>query len=205
MEVCYLQKNKNEWWFTDIRVTHIVIPQHQQDAKGVTCCQFKLSDERWCGWGWFLASPSHPDSDYSNFPFCLTGWPHYNSRTQWLLHCSVLHLHDKKKDSCGRAGKNVRLWDQLQSTGWDKSTIPCENCSHSKLWIGSSPHWFKLWLMELNKRPVLGTVAETHQTGPNWTGAELAWWYNRAMNYQGLFQLAWYALLLCYYTVCSVK
>lgn len=126
-------------------------------------------------------------------------------RTQWLLHCSVLHLHDKKKDSCGRTAKNVRLWDQLQSTGWDKSTIPCENCSHSKLWIGSSLHWFKLWLMELNKRPVLGTVAETHQTGPNWTGAELAWWFNRARNYQGLFQLAWYALLLCYYTVCSVK
>lgn len=104
-----------------------------------------------------------------------------------------------------KKGKNVRFWDRLQSTVWDKSTIPCENGSHLNLWISSRLHWFKLWLMEQNKRPVLGTCVEAHQIMPNWTRAGLAWWYNRAGNYQGLFQLAWYGLVLCYYTVCSVK
>lgn len=106
--------------------------------------------------------------------------------------------------------KNRLLWESREecealSTVWDKSTIPCENGSHSNLWIGSSLHWFKLWLVEQNKRPVSGTGAEAHQTRPNWTGAGLAWWYNRARNYQGLFQLAWYGLVLCYYTVLQCK
>lgn len=94
--------------------------------------------------------------------------------------------------------KNERLWDQLQSTVWDKSASPCENCSHWKLWIGSSLHCFKLWLMEQNKRPFLGTNAEAHQTKPNWTMTGLALRYNRARNYQGLFQLAWCGLVLQY-------
>lgn len=143
------------------------------------------------------------------WPFCL-GWPRYKSLWEnsmaLALFCFIPAWQKKKeKESCGREGKNVRLWDQLQSTVWDKSAIPCENGSHSNLWIGSRLHWFKLWLMEQNKRPVLGTGAGAHHTRPNWTRAGLAWWYNRARNYQGLFQLAWYGLVLCYYTVCSVN
>lgn len=154
-----------------------------------------------------LASQTHPSSDYSNLatlhrPTTLQEPMGELNGSYTVLFYTCL---TKKMTPVGEKGKNVRLWDQLQSTVWDKSIIPCENGSHSNLWIGSRLHWFKLWLMELNKRPVLGTDAEAHQTRPNWTGAGLAWWYNRATNYQGFFQLAWCGLVLCYYGVCSVK
>lgn len=71
----------------------------------------------------------------------------------------------KKNDSGGRAGKNAKLWDQLQTTVWDKSTIPCENGSHSNLWIDSrltdsnSGWWSRI------KGQFLAPAAEAHQTG----------------------------------------
>lgn len=51
--------------------------------------------------------------------------------------CVLFYTCLIKMTLVGEKGKNVRLWHQLQTTVWDKSVIPCENCSHLSLWIAS--------------------------------------------------------------------
>lgn len=102
--------------------------------------------------------------------------------------CVLFYTRLIKMTLVGEKGKNVRLWHQLQTTVWDKSVIPMWELQSFEPLNSFQADWFKLWLMEQNKRPVFGTSAEAHQTRPNWTRKGLVWWYNRARNYQGLFQ-----------------